>query len=252
MPGKINDKLPPAQGCHYLARYFQFSKNPYVDSCLKFVLGSRRVVSTPDHRIRGHGGRCNGEEHGCDIQTSQNRVRTSPHRGRIYGESSTRGVEVNRRIGQNTHMFVKMASSEYWLLTATCGSGNRSRVGFTRTSLLCILRTHIVRLSDGTDALDATPVADAGGYDPMDEINRAQTTNSTAVLQADKHGRTRYYKNAARNCIATVNVLSRPMRPTLTAPRCEQLSCSSSIARLCGFRSTMWRGLSVICSTSIN
>ena len=132
------------------------------------------------------------------------------------------------------HIFVKMASSEAWLLQATCGKGNRSGVGFARTSLLCLLRAHILRLSDGTDAIDAAPIAEAGSYGPMDEINRAQTTNVTAVLQADKHGRTRYYKNPARNCIVTVNVLSRPHE---TDPTCTQMR---AITLFIVDRKTVW------------
>ena len=108
------------------------------------------------------------------------------------------------------HTFVKMASSEAWQRHATCGAGDRSKGGFARTSLLGVLREHIVRLADGTDALDATPVAEVDDHDPMDEINRTQTTDSPLVLRADRQGRTRYYKNKARNCIATVNVPSRP------------------------------------------
>ena len=151
------------------------------------------------------------------------------------------------------HIFVKMASSEYWLIAATCG-GTRdgNRVGFARTSLLCILREHMLRVSDGTDAIENKAILDADDYDPMDEINRATEQNSGHTLMADKQGRTRYYANKARNCIATVNVPSRPVRSTLLAHRCEQLNCTSSIARPYGYRSTMWRGLLNICSISLD
>ena len=59
------------------------------------------------------------------------------------------------------HIFVKMTSHEHWLLTATCGSGDKNRSAFSRTSLLTILREHIMRLADGSEAIDATPVAEA-------------------------------------------------------------------------------------------
>ena len=84
------------------------------------------------------------------------------------------------------HIFVKMASSEGWLLQATCGKGNRSGVGFARTSLLCLLRAHILRLSDGTDALDSKAILDIDDYDPMDEINRATEQQGGHKLVADK------------------------------------------------------------------
>mgnify|MGYP005710608211 CR=1 FL=1 len=174
----------------------------------------------------------------------------------VAGGFSSKAAPVKSRSVEGSdkkqHVFVKMSSSEAWLLQATCGKGHRSGVGFARTSLLCILRGHLLRLADGTEAIDAAPIAAAVGHDPMDEINRAQATNAAAVLQADRNGRARYYRNPAKNCIVTVNVRSRPMRSTLHAPRCELFRCSSSIARLCGFRSTMCRGRSVIYSTSID
>ena len=146
----------------------------------------------------------------------------------------SRSVEGSDRV---QHVFVKMASSEAWLLQATCGKGNKNGVGFARTSLLYILRAHILRLADGTDAIDAAPVAEAGSHDPMDEINRAQATNATAVLQADKHGRTRYYKNPAKNCIATVNVRSRPHE---IDPTCTQMR---AITLFVVDRKTVWLSL---------
>ena len=124
------------------------------------------------------------------------------------------------------HIFVKMASSEYWLIAATCG-GTRdgNRVGFARTSLLCILREHMLRVSDGTDAIENKAILDADDYDPMDEINRATEQNSGHTLMADKQGRTRYYVNKAKNCIVTVNVQSRPREidPTCTQMRAVKL-----------------------------
>ena len=136
------------------------------------------------------------------------------------------------------HIFVKMASSEYWLITATCG-GKRdgSRVGFARTSLLCTLREHILRLSDGTDALDNKAVVDIDDYDPMDEINRAIEQQGGHKLVADKQGRTRYYANKARNCIATVNV---PSRPHEIDPNCTQMR---AVKLFIADRKTVWLSL---------
>jgi hypothetical protein len=121
------------------------------------------------------------------------------------------------------HISVKMASTERWLLCATCGSGDKNKSAFGRTSLLAILRDHIVRLADGTDAIHATPVVAPEEYDPMSEIGSAPATDSagiTTFLSADKQGRVRYYKNRAKNCIATVNVASRC--PEID-PNCTQM-----------------------------
>ena len=135
------------------------------------------------------------------------------------------------------HIFVKMAANDTWLRNVTCGAGERTQAGFARTSLLGDLRDHIVRLADGTDAIDATPVADDDGYDPMDEINSRPNTNCTSVLQADKRGRARYYKNKARNCIATVNVTSRP--PEID-PNCTQMR---AVKLFITDRKTVWLSL---------
>ena len=110
------------------------------------------------------------------------------------------------------HIFVKMAANEHWLLTATCGSGDKNRSAFSRTSLLTILREHIMRLADGSEALDATPVAEAEDYDPMSEIGSASATDrggNAMLLPTDRQGRVRYYKNRAKNCIVAVTVASR-------------------------------------------
>jgi hypothetical protein len=121
------------------------------------------------------------------------------------------------------HLFVKMATSEKWLLHAVCGSGDKSRYSFSRTSLMNELRDQIVRLADGTVALDATPVVAPEEYDPMSEIGSAPATDSAGVsafLSADKRGRARYYKNRAKNCIVTVNVASRCPE---VDPHCTQM-----------------------------
>ena len=156
------------------------------------------------------------------------------------GFSSKAAPVVSRSIegsDNKQHIFVKMSSSEAWLLQATCGKGNKSGVGFARTSLLCILRAHIVRLADGTEAIDAAPIAAAVGHDPMGEITRAQATNAAAVLQSDRNGRARYYRNPAKNCIVTVNVRSRPHE---IDPTCTQMR---AISLFVVDRKTVWLSL---------
>ena len=119
------------------------------------------------------------------------------------------------------YMFVKMVAHEHWLLTATCGSDDRNSSAFSRTSLLTTLREHIVRLADGIEAIDTTPVARDEDYDPMSEICGAPATAGTTRLPTDVRGRVRYYKNRAKNCIVTVNVDSRcrEIDPTCTQMR---------------------------------
>lgn len=96
-----------------------------------------------------------------------------------------------------------------------------NRSAFSRTSLLTILCVHIMRLADGTHALDATPVAGDEDYDPMSEICSAPATAGTTCLPTDVRGRVRYYKNRAKNGIVTVNEASRcrEIDPTCTQMR---------------------------------
>ena len=126
------------------------------------------------------------------------------------------------------HIFVKMSRQEQWLVTACCGSRNDTRgTAFGRTTLLDLLRTHIMRKADGVDDLeDAIPIqAEDDEYDPMNDIGSASATNmlalgQTTLLEVDKRGRTRYYKNRAKNCIVTVNVASRCPE---VDPKCTQM-----------------------------
>ena len=115
------------------------------------------------------------------------------------------------------HIFVKLATSECWLMSCTCGGRADQRgPAFGRTSLLEQLRICIGRKADGVDDLDdENPIEAADDeYDLMNEIGSASATNMRSLahatlLETDKRGRTRYYRNRATNCIVTVNVASR-------------------------------------------
>ena len=123
------------------------------------------------------------------------------------------------------HIFVKMSGKQHWLITACCGARHDTRgAAFDRTTLLDLLRTCILRKADGIDDLDdATPAAAADEeYDPMNEIGSASATTGagSVVLESDKRGRKRFYKNRAKNCIVTVNVASRCPE---VDPNCTQM-----------------------------
>lgn len=92
-------------------------------------------------------------------------------------------------------IFVKMGSTENWLLASTCGSTRRHSTSFGRTSLLEILRERILQLCDGIDAIAGAPIASAVEYDPMAEIGGGDDALRGAGLTtstADARGRTRY------------------------------------------------------------
>jgi len=123
------------------------------------------------------------------------------------------------------HIFVKMAGTEGWLVSSTCGPNCGGRhSAFSRSSLLNTLRDCIVRKANGIDGLgdDAAVAAVDDEYDPMDEIGSAPTRGpNTIQLDVDKQGRSRYYGNRAKNCIVTANVASRcpEIDPTCTQMR---------------------------------
>ena len=63
--------------------------------------------------------------------------------------------------------FVKMSSTEAWLVCSTTGACHKNGSSFDRTSLLGDLRDRISRLCDGVDGVDAPPVQAPGESDPM-------------------------------------------------------------------------------------
>ena len=127
--------------------------------------------------------------------------------------------------GKKHHTFVKMSTREQWLVSAICGPNTIAKGTVGRTQLLELLREQICRKADGLDDLEditeqALPDDD---YDPMNEIGStttAITLGHSTFLKCDKHGRKRYYKNRAKNCIVTVNIASRP--PQID-PDCKQM-----------------------------
>ena len=144
------------------------------------------------------------------------------------GFTSTPAAAKSRTVegsDKKQQVFVKMSRQEPWLIAACCGTRNDSRgAAFGRTSLLDMLREHLRRKADGVDDLDdATPIQAADDdYDPMNDIGSAPALAGRAatMLETDKRGRRRYYKNRAKNCIITVNVASRCPE---VDPKCTQM-----------------------------
>ena len=144
------------------------------------------------------------------------------------GFTSTPAAAKSRTVegsDKKQQVFVKMSRQEPWLIAACCGTRTDSRgAAFGRTSLLDMLREHLRRKADGVDDLDdATPIQAADDdYDPMNDIGSASALAGRAatMLETDKRGRRRYYKNRAKNCIITVNVASRCPE---VDPKCTQM-----------------------------
>ena len=148
-------------------------------------------------------------------------------------------LKATEGVDRKPWQFVKLPSSEYWLLHAMCGPSTNNRITFGRSSWIRTLRDHIVRLCDGTEDIDAVARcsgADTHDVDPIDKlVFTEQPPDSTSVLLlADLNGRKRYYRNKAKNCITTVNV---PSRPPEIDPDCRQLR---AIKLFIQDRKTVW------------
>ena len=89
------------------------------------------------------------------------------------------------------------------------------------------LRVHIKRQADGVDGRAYAQLNEAADdeYDRMNEIDSASATFDPApgraiLLETDRRGRRRYYKNSVKNCIVTVKVASRCPE---VDPNCTQM-----------------------------
>ena len=118
-----------------------------------------------------------------------------------------------------------MATSENWLVMATCGHNSKNRTSFDRTTLLGDLRDRICRLADGKESIAGSEVIDdTKEYDPMSEIDSGSVVSTgnaeLAICKANGGIRARYYRNRAKNCIVTVNM---PSRCPEIDPNCKQM-----------------------------
>ena len=120
--------------------------------------------------------------------------------------------------------FIKLATSETWLIMAVTGSSRYAASSFGRTSLLDVLRDRISKLCDGSDiagtsAVAAVPLGD--DYDPMAELVLTDDTtqqNSKTFTRGVK--RFSYYKNLA---LKKVVPLDMPVRCPEEDPHCTEL-----------------------------
>ena len=121
--------------------------------------------------------------------------------------------------------FIKLATSEAWLIAAVTGSSKSSSSSFGRTSLLQELRDQISKMCDGEEVAPSSVVAavpQGDDYDPMEEVELtdapAQRSPSKAYGQGNK--RTRYYKNLV---VGKIVPLDMPVRCPEEDPQCTEL-----------------------------
>ena len=111
--------------------------------------------------------------------------------------------------------FVRLASSESWLLAATTGCARYAASSFGRASLLEALRAKVQNHCDGlADFSECAPEPgkDDGDYDPMAEVEADSAVaeggdSSTAIRRGVK--RTRYYTTHRKNTIVRFDMLVR-------------------------------------------
>ena len=98
-------------------------------------------------------------------------------------------------LGSRKITFVKLATSEEWLIQATCGTTQHRSSSFGRTSLLETMREFIQLVCNGTiKPPEVDEALDADDHDPMDDIAVSDDDGpSSAVVYRDRK-RTRYRK----------------------------------------------------------
>ena len=115
--------------------------------------------------------------------------------------------------------FVKMATTELWLISAVTGSARYSASSFGRTSLLDDLRDRISKLCDGDERAEDVPQDD--DYDPMAEVEQADVAAKRSnKVRGEGNKRTRYYKNLAVGKIVPVDM---PVRCPEEDPQCTDV-----------------------------
>ena len=121
---------------------------------------------------------------------------------------------------QENITFVKMASSETWLVMATTGYTKHASLG--RTSLLEDLRLEIQKLCDGEESsFSPAKSKESEYYDPMAEVEQVdQVVQNTTKTRGRGQKRTRYYKNHVSKQVV---ILSMPARCPEEAPNCTEV-----------------------------
>jgi hypothetical protein len=108
--------------------------------------------------------------------------------------------------GNNNTTFVKMATSEQWLLSATTGQRKYFAGAFGRTSLLEDLRDKVQQFCDG--GVSSSSGAAIEAYDPMMEVDQDAEDSelSPTKIKAKGEKRMRYYENPAKDSICTFDM----------------------------------------------
>ena len=122
--------------------------------------------------------------------------------------------------------FVKVATTENWLLMVTTGGCRYASSSFGRTSLLDTLRTEVSKHCDGSadySECGAEPGQDDGDYDPMAEVEADSAVaegDDTKMVKQRGVKRTRYYTTHRKNTVVRFDM---PVRCPEEDPRCTEM-----------------------------
>ena len=134
-------------------------------------------------------------------------------------------------VGRELKWFVKMSTSEAWLVKATTGQNKHSHSSFGRTSLLPTLREKVNQVcnGEGNDVIEGQAseedeeVAEGeneGEYDPMNELDLgAESCVTPKKTRGRGTKRVRYYHNRAKDRIFVTNM---PKHCPEKAPDCKE------------------------------
>ena len=106
--------------------------------------------------------------------------------------------------------FVKLATSELWLIQSTTGQAKYAGSSFGRTSLLDVLREEMQKHCDHPGSVDE-PGPEAGDdYDPMMEVEGDKEDPPSASKSKSRgQKRCRYYTNPGAKTIVTLDMPER-------------------------------------------
>ena len=134
-----------------------------------------------------------------------------------YGNIHTKGgllkkamPMVTRKAPGNATLFVKMATTEHWLMAETTGQQKRGMHTFGSSGLLETLRSYVEKACNGDVATTPT-IAEDGDYDPMNEVECDVADDQAAEGtrgRGDK--RARYHKNSVKGHILDLDIQKDP------------------------------------------
>ena len=167
----------------------------------------------------------------CETMASVNMTAFKPVRfsyGQIHFNGGLTGKPqpvisktVRDSAGEDNTTFVKMSTGEQWLTCATTGQKRLSGGSFGRTSLLEDLRDKVKEYCDGDGPRSSGDTMPSDEYDPMMEVEQEQVDSESPIkTKAQGQKRMRYYRNAAKNSVATFPM---PVRCPEEDPECTEV-----------------------------